>query len=58
MKVVLDCHPFFTTLVVVVGWAIKTIVGRIIGGWVGDNGDIREARGLASIQYTVTTLWK
>jgi len=39
MKVVLDCHPFFTTLVVVVGWAIKTIVGRIIGGWVGDNGD-------------------
>lgn len=35
LRVVLDCHPFFTTAIILVGWAIKTAVAGLVSGWVG-----------------------
>ncbi|ETW82773.1 hypothetical protein HETIRDRAFT_316372 [Heterobasidion irregulare TC 32-1] len=35
LRVVLDCHPFFTTIVILSGWGIKTVVASVVGGWVG-----------------------
>lgn len=34
-SVVLDCHPVFTTAIILVGWAIKTAVAGLVSGWVG-----------------------
>lgn len=34
LRVVLDCHPAFTTLVVLVGWAVKTAVANLVSEWV------------------------
>lgn len=33
--VVLDCHPLFTTLVILAGWAVKTALAQLVSGWVG-----------------------
>ncbi|KAH7884781.1 Arv1-like family-domain-containing protein [Phlebopus sp. FC_14] len=33
--VVLDCHPIFTTLVILFGWLVKTAVAELLKGWVG-----------------------
>lgn len=33
--VVLDCHPFFTTIIVIVGWAVKTGLASLVSRWVG-----------------------
>ncbi|KAG1899230.1 uncharacterized protein F5891DRAFT_1040244 [Suillus fuscotomentosus] len=33
--VVLDCHPVFTTVVILVGWLAKTVVGGFLKNWVG-----------------------
>ena len=41
--VVLDCHPFFTTIVILAGWAVKTIVARFVSGWIGESAIIGEA---------------
>jgi len=35
LKVVLDCHPVFTTLVILAGWAVKTTVAELVKDWVG-----------------------
>ncbi|CAL1716136.1 unnamed protein product [Somion occarium] len=34
LRVVLDCHPAFTTMVVLVGWAVKTTVAKLVSEWV------------------------
>ena len=33
--VVLDCHPIFTTLIILTGWAVKTALAHLVSGWVG-----------------------
>ncbi|KAI0314303.1 Arv1-like family-domain-containing protein [Amylostereum chailletii] len=43
LRVVLDCHPFFTTLVILAGWAVKTAVATVVSGWVGEDAIIGEA---------------
>ncbi|KAA1467170.1 Arv1-domain-containing protein [Dentipellis sp. KUC8613] len=35
LRVVLDCHPVFTTVVILAGWGIKTAVAGVVSGWVG-----------------------
>jgi len=43
LRVVLDCHPVFTTVVILVGWCAKTGVARLLKDWVGgdeNTGDI------------------
>lgn len=34
-SVILDCHPFFTTIIILGGWAVKTAVANLVSGWVG-----------------------
>jgi len=36
--VVLDCHPIFTTIVILVGWLVKTAVAELLKDWVGAGG--------------------
>ena len=33
--VVLDCHPIFTTVIILMGWLVKTVVAQLVSGWVG-----------------------
>ncbi|KAG1856131.1 Arv1-like family-domain-containing protein [Suillus subluteus] len=35
LRVVLDCHPVFTTVVILVGWLAKTVVAGFLKNWVG-----------------------
>jgi hypothetical protein len=35
LAVVLDCHPVFTTVVILVGWLAKTVVAGFLKNWVG-----------------------
>lgn len=35
LRVVLDCHPFFTTLVIFSGWAFKTSVVSLVRDFIG-----------------------
>jgi hypothetical protein len=35
LAVVLDCHPVFTTIVILVGWLAKTVVAGLLKNWVG-----------------------
>lgn len=35
LRVVLDCHPFFTTTIILTGWGIKTVVASLVSRWVG-----------------------
>ncbi|KAI0806145.1 Arv1-domain-containing protein [Irpex lacteus] len=35
LRVVLDCHPLFTTVVVLAGWAVKTVLASLVVSWVG-----------------------
>jgi hypothetical protein len=46
---VLDCHPVFTSIVIVIGWALKTFVSALISGWVGGDSD----RGQAWFAYSI-----
>jgi hypothetical protein len=46
---VLDCHPLFTSLVILIGWALKTLTSALISGWVG--GDV--TRGEAWFAYSI-----
>lgn len=41
--VVLDCHPFFTTLIILVGWVCKTVVANIANSWIGKDKMVGEA---------------
>lgn len=41
--VVLDCHPVFTTLIILGGWGVKTAVANIMSGWVGGDKGVGEA---------------
>lgn len=34
-KVILDIHPFFTTVIILAGWAAKTAVATLVSRWVG-----------------------
>lgn len=34
-KVILDIHPFFTTVVILAGWTAKTVVATLVSRWVG-----------------------
>ncbi|EIM90941.1 Arv1-domain-containing protein [Stereum hirsutum FP-91666 SS1] len=43
LRVVLDCHPFFTTLIVLVGWVCKTVVANIANSWIGKDKMVGEA---------------
>ncbi|KAH0833358.1 hypothetical protein J3R83DRAFT_12459 [Lanmaoa asiatica] len=42
LRVVLDCHPVSTTMVILVGWAVKTAVAELLKDWVGDDPQIGE----------------
>lgn len=42
VTVVLDCHPVFTTMVILVGWAVKTAVAEVLKDWVGADPQIGE----------------
>ncbi|OJT03366.1 hypothetical protein TRAPUB_6035 [Trametes pubescens] len=35
LRVVLDCHPVFTTIIIIAGWLVKTAVAGLVSGWVG-----------------------
>ncbi|KAG1738441.1 Arv1-like family-domain-containing protein [Suillus paluster] len=35
LRVVLDCHPVFTTVVILIGWLAKTVVAGLLKNWVG-----------------------
>lgn len=37
--VALDCHPVFTTVIVLFGWAAKTLVASHVAAWVSINDD-------------------
>ncbi|KAG7089859.1 hypothetical protein E1B28_011503 [Marasmius oreades] len=37
LRVILDSHPIFTTIIIVIGWATKTVVARFVGDWIGGN---------------------
>jgi len=43
LRVILDCHPIFTTLIILVGWVVKTAVANLVSGWVGGNKKSGEA---------------
>ncbi|KAI9461661.1 Arv1-domain-containing protein [Lactarius psammicola] len=42
LRVVLDCHPFFTTLVIFSGWAIKTGVVSLVRDFIGPGNGVEE----------------
>lgn len=35
LRVVLDCHPVFTMIIILFGWIAKTLMAALIGGWAG-----------------------
>jgi len=35
--VILDIHPFFTTLIILSGWFAKNAMATFVSGWVGGN---------------------
>ncbi|KAJ7116581.1 Arv1-like family-domain-containing protein [Mycena epipterygia] len=49
LRVVLDSHPLFTTIIIVCGWAAKTAASHVVSGWVG--GD--EQMGAAWLAYSI-----
>lgn len=42
LQVVLDCHPFFTALVIFFGWAIKTSVAGLVRDFIGAGNGVEE----------------
>ncbi|KAF8194675.1 Arv1-like family-domain-containing protein [Pholiota molesta] len=43
LRVILDIHPIFTTIIILAGWVAKTAVTALLSGWVGGNEGDREA---------------
>jgi hypothetical protein len=41
--VILDIHPFFTTLIILSGWFAKNAMATFVSGWVGGNARAGEA---------------
>jgi len=35
LRVILDCHPIFTTIIILAGWVVKTAVATLVSEWVG-----------------------
>ncbi|KAJ6468305.1 Arv1-like family-domain-containing protein [Mycena sanguinolenta] len=42
LRVVLDIHPLFTTIIIIAGWVAKTAVSQLVSHWVGGD-EQREA---------------
>jgi hypothetical protein len=40
--VIFDWHPGFTSMIIFVAWAIKTLVSRVVSGWVGGSEQARQ----------------
>ncbi|TDL25621.1 Arv1-domain-containing protein [Rickenella mellea] len=49
LRVVLDIHPFFTTIIVLSGWVVKTIVASFVQPWVAES----ESTGEVFLQYSI-----
>ncbi|KAI0703771.1 Arv1-domain-containing protein [Cytidiella melzeri] len=49
LRVVLDCHPLFTTMVVLAGWAVKTALANLVFTWVG--------AGMAGNERVASEMW-
>ncbi|KAJ7895105.1 Arv1-domain-containing protein [Mycena leptocephala] len=43
LRVVLDSHPGFTTIIIIAGWVAKTAVSRLVSRWVGGDEQMGEA---------------
>jgi len=41
LRVILDCHPIFTTVIILIGWLVKTAVAHIVSGWVSGEGGVK-----------------
>jgi len=41
--VILDCPPAFTTLIILAGWSVKTVVASLVSDWVGGDREMSEA---------------
>ena len=48
-KVVLDVKPVFTTLIVLIGWAMKTFVAHTLHPWVNKG----ESNGEVFLAYSI-----
>jgi lipid intermediate transporter len=40
--VVLDCHPLFTSLIILLGWVVKTVVVSLVQEFVGPGNGVEE----------------
>ena len=43
LTVILDCHPIFTTVIILAGWAVKSLVARLLNEWLGGDQKTWEA---------------
>ncbi|KAJ7220283.1 Arv1-like family-domain-containing protein [Mycena pura] len=43
LRVVLDSHPLFTTIIIISGWVAKTAVSHLVSRWVGGDEQMGEA---------------
>ncbi|KAJ7163872.1 Arv1-like family-domain-containing protein [Mycena crocata] len=43
LRVVLDSHPVFTTIIIISGWVAKTAVSHLVSRWVGGDEQMGEA---------------
>ncbi|KAJ7082854.1 Arv1-like family-domain-containing protein [Mycena belliarum] len=43
LRVVLDAHPLFTTIIIVVGWLAKNAASNLVSRWVGGDEQMGEA---------------
>ncbi|KAI8980137.1 Arv1-domain-containing protein [Trametes punicea] len=54
LRVVLDCHPLFTTMIIIAGWLVKTAVAKLVSGWVGSGlGVDDKAAGEVWLAYSI-----
>ncbi|KAH9850298.1 Arv1-domain-containing protein [Lenzites betulinus] len=55
LRVVLDCHPVFTTIIIIAGWLVKTAVANLVSGWVGTGlgGSDDKAAGEMWLAYSI-----
>ncbi|TFK33461.1 Arv1-like family-domain-containing protein [Crucibulum laeve] len=49
LRIILDIYPSFTTMIILAGWASKTLVARLVSDWVGGN----EGTGEAWLAYSI-----
>ncbi|KAJ3490844.1 hypothetical protein NLI96_g1124 [Meripilus lineatus] len=54
LRVVLDCHPIHTTMVIIAGWAVKTAVAGLVSEWVsGSVGAVGQTAGEMWLAYSI-----